>query len=104
MPKVNTRQSHGPRAPTINYKYQTSTVQKLRDELSRYGIQPNTWIKKLGLIAMLKAAIKQSATEEHTPHVVQRRDSQQVSHAFSRRGHDIRGAFIHQARCSRRQP
>ena len=83
MPKVNTRQSRGPRAPTIDQEYQTWTVQRLRDELSRYDIRPNTWIKKSGLIATLKAAIKDSETELNAPRVARRRETRNRRHVPS---------------------
>ena len=83
MPKVNTRQSRGPRAPTIDQEYQTWTVQRLRDELSRYDIRPNTWFKKSGLIATLKAAIKDSETELNAPRVAGRRETRNRRHVPS---------------------
>ena len=59
MLKTKSRQVQGPRLSLADYEYATWTVTRICQELEKYDIQPGSWIKKLGLVSLLKSAMKQ---------------------------------------------
>ena len=72
MPKANSRQVQGPRIPAGEYDYATWTVTRLRQELNKYDVRPGSWIKKSGLVSLLKTAIRQHDDRDGAPPVAHR--------------------------------
>ena len=72
MPKANSRQVQGLRIPGGDYNYATWTVTRLRQELDMYDVWPGSWIKKSGLVSLLKTAIKQHDDRDGAPPVAHR--------------------------------
>ena len=85
MPNLSEATAASHEDMAIDQEYQTWVVQRLRDELSRYDILPNTWLKKSGLIATLKAAMKDSETEVDAPRVAWCRETRNRRHVPSSR-------------------
>ena len=72
MPKTKSRQVQGPRVPSADYEYATWTVTRIRQELGKYDIRPGSWIKKSGLVSLLKSAMKQHDDRDGAPSAAQR--------------------------------
>ena len=67
MPKTKSGQVQGPRVPSADYDYTTWTVTRIRQELEKYDIWPGSWIKKSGLVSLLKSAMKQHDDRDGAP-------------------------------------